>query len=96
MKLQQAIENLGSHKDALRRFKVESLHVFGSVARGEADAMSDIDILVGFSEPVGLFEFVRLRTFLEEVLGRRVDLVTPGALRESMREAVLREAVRAA
>jgi predicted nucleotidyltransferase len=96
MTLEQALETLARHKDALSEFKVDSLFVFGSVARGEAGARSDIDILVEFSETVGLFEFARLRSFLEDVLGSRVDLVTPGALRESMREDVLREAVRAA
>jgi predicted nucleotidyltransferase len=96
MTLEQAIKTLARHKDALSEFKVDSLFVFGSVARGEAEARSDIDILVEFSETVGLFEFARLRGFLEDVLGSRVDLVTPGALRESMRENVLREAVRAA
>jgi predicted nucleotidyltransferase len=96
MTLEQAINTLARHKDALIEFKVDSLFVFGSVARGEAGPRSDIDILVEFSETVGLFEFARLRGFLEDVLGCRVDLVTPGALRESMRENVLREAVRAA
>ena len=57
---------------------------------------SDVDLLVEFSVPVGLFEFVRLRRFLEEILGARVDLVTPGALKPQLRQAVLREAVRAA
>ena len=55
-----------------------------------------MDLLVEFSVPVGLFEFVRLRRFLEAILGARVDLVTPGALKPQLRQAVLREAVRAA
>lgn len=96
MTLEQATKTLARHKDTLSEFKVDSLFIFGSVARGEAEARSDIDILVEFSETVGLFEFARLRSFLEDVLGCRVDLVTPGALRESMRENILREAVRAA
>jgi predicted nucleotidyltransferase len=73
-----------------------TLSVFGSVARGEARPESDVDLLVEFSAPVGLFEFVRLRRFLEEILGARVDLVTPDALKPQLKQAVLREAIRAA
>jgi hypothetical protein len=96
MSLNEALQRLAAQRDALQQFKVRSLSVFGSVARGEAQRDSDIDLLVKFSEPVGLFEFARLQSFLEEVLGTHVDLVTPTALRESMRDEVPREAVRAA
>jgi len=87
---------IASHGDSLKQFHVKTLAVFGSVARGEAHSGSDVDLLVEFSIPVGLFEFVRLRRFLEEILGTRVDLFTAGALKPQLREAVLREAVRAA
>lgn len=96
MTLLEAQEKLADQKEALGEFKVGSLSIFGSVARGDAGLDSDIDLLVEFSEPVGLFEFARLKGFLEELLGTRVDLVTPASLRESMRESVRREAVRAA
>ena len=92
----EVLAKIASHRDALQPFHVKTLAVFGSVARGEAHAESDVDLLVEFSVPVGLFEFVRLRRFLEEILGVRVDLVTPGALKPQFRQAVLREAVRAA
>jgi len=94
--LDDARARLAAKQDELRAFKVKALSVFGSVARGEAGHDSDVDLLVEFSQPVGLFEFARLQNFLEGLLECRVDLVTPGALRESMRERVLREAVRAA
>jgi len=96
MTLHQALEKLASEREALRTFKVRELSIFGSVARDEAGKDSDVDLLVEFTEPVGLFEFARLQRFLEQVLDARVDLVTPAALRASMREQVLREAVRAA
>jgi hypothetical protein len=76
----------------LRRYGVKSLAVFGSIARGEARADSDLDVLVEFSRPVGLFEFIRLRYFLEELSGCRVDLVTPDAIRPEMRNNILNEA----
>lgn len=96
MTLDDAVARLGAHTDELRRFKVDALYVFGSVARGEANDDSDVDLLVEFSEPVGLFAFARLQRFLEEILETRVDLATPAALRDSMRDEVLEEAVRAA
>jgi predicted nucleotidyltransferase len=51
---------------------------------------------VDFEKPIGLFEFARLQLYLEETLGRKVDLVTPEALRKELRENILREAIRAA
>jgi len=84
---------LKKHQDDLRQRGVKSLAVFGSVARGEATENSDIDVLVDFSQPVGLFEFIRLKNTLETLTGCRVDLVTPDALRPSMRDSILSEAV---
>lgn len=75
-----------------RRYGVRRIGVFGSVARGEEDADSDVDILVELEEPIG-WELVDLQDRLEEVLGRRVDLVTVGALRDEMSTAVMREVV---
>jgi predicted nucleotidyltransferase len=51
---------------------------------------------VYFSAPVTLFEFTRLRRYLESLLDRSVDLVTRDALKPQLREQILREAVRAA
>ncbi len=76
------------------RFHVRSLSVFGSAGRGTATVESDIDILVDFSRPPGLFEFLRLKQYLEDLLGKPVDLVTEGALKKQLREKILREAVR--
>ncbi|MFN8534004.1 MAG: nucleotidyltransferase family protein [Dehalococcoidia bacterium] len=95
MRCEEAIERLTAHAEEWRSHGVASLAIFGSVARGEAGPDSDIDVLVRFAEPVGLFAFLRLQRRLEEVLGCRVDLVTEDALRQSFREEVLREAIRA-
>jgi predicted nucleotidyltransferase len=80
----------------LRAHAVKELWLFGSAAREELKAGSDIDILVDFNAPVTLFEFARLRRRLEALLGRSVDLVTRDALKPQLREQILREAVRAA
>jgi predicted nucleotidyltransferase len=96
MTIDEALRRIAAHTTELTRFKVKSLAIFGSVARGEASADSDVDLLVEFLEPVGLFEFVRLKRFLESVFDRPVDLVTPDALKRQLRDRILREAVRAA
>ena len=86
---------LKKRKRALKKYSVRSLALFGSVARNQARKHSDIDLLVEFSQPVGLFEFAQLKLYLEEELGRKVDLVTPEALRKELRDDILREAIRA-
>ena len=90
----QVLAQLRSHQKALEGMGVRSLALFGSMAHGEAGPESDIDLLVEFGQPVGLFEFVHVKTRLEQILGREVDLVTPDALRESMRPQIPKEAVR--
>ena len=72
---------------------IQSLAVFGSVARGNYSQDSDLDILVDFSRPIGLFDFLRIKFFLEQITHCRVDLVTPDALRPEMKDTILREAV---
>jgi uncharacterized protein len=96
MPLYEVLHILREHREEIAGFGVTSLSVFGSVARGEAGPESDVDMLVEFGAPIGLFGFVRLKDYLESILGRRVDLAMVGALREQMRERILREAVRAA
>jgi uncharacterized protein len=96
MNREEILSLLKSRKRILRKYGVSSISVFGSVARNRIRKHSDIDLLVEFNQPVGLFEFARLKLYLEEVLGRKVDLVTPQALRKELRENILREAIRAA
>ena len=62
---------------------------------GEARVDSDVDLLVDFARPVGLFGFLEVKSYLEHLLGRSVDLVTARALRPEVRDTVLREAVHA-
>lgn len=89
------LKKLAMHRTELSRLGVKSIALFGSTARGEARADSDVDLLIDFSRPVGLFAFLEVKTYLEALLGRPVDLVTPNALRRESREAILREAIHA-
>jgi len=95
MERDQILALLKSRRRQLKKFGIHSLSVFGSVARDQARKNSDVDILVDFEKPVGLFEYARLKMYLEDILGRQVDLVTPEALRKELREDILREAIRA-
>ncbi len=72
---------------------VKRVALFGSVVRGEDSPDSDIDILVSFREPIGLFALAGLRQELSERLGRPVDLVTEGFLSRYIRPYVEREKV---
>ncbi len=73
--------------------RVSNLRVFGSVARGECDDESDIDFLVELGPGCGLLEHAALVRELQELLGRKVDIVSDRGLRERIRDRVLREAV---
>lgn len=96
MNCKEILDAIAANREELTALGIGSLAVFGSVARGEATDSSDIDLLVEFSRPVGLFHFAHVRRRLSELLGAPVDLVTVKALREEMRDQVMKEAIRAA
>ncbi len=94
MKRAHAIEALRSCLPVLRRdFGVRRIALFGSTARDEARDDSDLDLLVEFDVVPTLDAFVGLKFFLEDRIGRKVDIVTPDALKPRMRPAVEREAL---
>lgn len=95
MKKQQVLDLLHIHQERIHGFAVKSLFIFGSVARDEATPDSDVDLLVEFEHPVGLFTLLSLKGFLEELFDCSVDLGTPNSLRPHLRETVLGEAIRA-
>ncbi|MDH7556936.1 MAG: nucleotidyltransferase family protein [Candidatus Methanosuratincola sp.] len=84
-------EAINSRRDVLERYKVKRLGVFGSHARGEASSGSDVDILVEFRECIDLFDFINLAEEMGSLLGSRVDLVTPDAIKPAMRDSIMRE-----
>lgn len=74
---------------------VTRVRVFGSVARGEADSSADIDLLVDFGAGtgVGLLALMRVKDVMEDLLGRRVDVLTEGSLSAPLRGEILADAV---
>ena len=85
---------LREHMPELERdYGVASLALFGSYVRGEERDDSDLDVLVDFSRPIGLFGLVATERYMAEILGVRVDLVTRPALRRRIGRAILEEAV---
>lgn len=90
----EVLETLRAHRPTLaERFGVVELAVFGSFARDEATDESDLDILVSFDRPATWRSYFGVQFYIEDLLGRRVDLVTDKALRSEFRPYVEQEAV---
>jgi predicted nucleotidyltransferase len=88
LKLQQQYHELALH------YGVTALFLFGSVGRDEARPDSDVDLLVEFKQPIGLFQFIELQQQLETLLDCKVDLGTRRSLKPRIKDQVLREAIR--
>lgn len=67
--------------------------VFGSVARGEVAKDSDVDILVELPKPYGLFYFLNIKFALEDVLGKKVDLVEYNAIKPKIKDRILKDQI---
>ena len=90
----QVLALLRAHKATLaQRFGVAELALFGSFARDQATDDSDLDILVSFHGTADWQRYFGAQFYLEDLLGRPVDLVTDKALRAELRPFVEREAV---
>ncbi len=92
MLYKEAKKILTSHKKDLVRLGARALSLFGSVAKNEASRKSDVDILVDFDSKRGIFGFMGLKNYLEELLHRDVDLVTKSALHPALKKRILQEA----
>jgi predicted nucleotidyltransferase len=92
---QELLRKLAASKAYLaREFGVTELALFGSAARGEATADSDVDVLVSFDGPATSARYFGVQFYLEDRLGLPIDLVTDKALRRELRPSVEREAIR--
>ena len=73
----------------LKDYKPERISLFGSYARGDNTEESDIDILIRLQETCSLFQLVRIENDLSELIGRKLDLVTEGAIKnERIRKSI--------
>jgi predicted nucleotidyltransferase len=89
---QEIVSILGQHQEQLRLLGVKRLGLFGSFVRGEQGRDSDVDILVEFERDQRTFDhFIALSFLLEDLLGRRVELVTPESLSPYIGPHILRE-----
>ena len=77
----------------LQRYEVKRVGLFGSYIRGEMREDSDIDILVEIEKDISLFDFVGLKLEIEEMLGRKIDLVEYNTIKPLLRERILKEQV---
>ncbi|NJM75667.1 MAG: nucleotidyltransferase family protein [Acaryochloridaceae cyanobacterium RU_4_10] len=93
MRRNDVITLVKAHRNTLIQLGVKSLDLFGSVARDEACSNSDVDFLVEFDRPSGLFQLLRVKHYLEDILECPVDLGTRTALREHLREPVLKDLI---
>ena len=97
MNKQEILTQLTNHAEQIRQlFSVRQLSVFGSVARGQADESSDVDILVEFDKKANFDRFMDLKFYLEDLLGRQIDLVTRNALRPRLKQRIEREIIHVA
>jgi uncharacterized protein len=97
MKRDEVIATLRAHEPELRAAGVVRLSLFGSTARDDARADSDVDLLAAFDDArkLSLLDLIGIENRLADLLGLPVDLIEEGTLRPRARQSVSREAVRA-
>jgi predicted nucleotidyltransferase len=93
LKRTRIVNQIKAHRAEIESHGVRSLALFGSVARDEASPDSDIDLLVEFSHPVGLFQFIALKQYLEGILEGPVDLGTLKSLKPRLKDDVIKDAI---
>jgi len=88
---------LRAHESELRHLGVAHAAVFGSVSRNEAIEGSDVDVLVDLDQnsAIGVFEYARLKLYVNELLNGVADVVNRKTLKPLLRDSILRDAVRA-
>ena len=92
--LEDIKKNLCILKNEIKKqYKADIIGIFGSYVRNKQRKKSDLDILVKFYEGATLFEFVGLAIFLEEKLGIKVDIVPYDAIRNEIKNEILKETV---
>lgn len=93
---ERIINILKNHSKEIKNFKVKSLSLFGSIARNEDRLESDIDIVVSFEGRATFDMYMDLKFYLEEICGRKVDLITENALKPILKKHIQKDLIRVA
>jgi predicted nucleotidyltransferase len=93
--LNDVLQTLRDHENELKQLGASHAAVFGSVARGEAKLSSDIDVLVDLDpeRPMGVFQYARLKLYIDEILDGAGDVVNRRTLKPLLRDSILHDAV---
>ncbi len=95
MKREEAIRKLRAHEAELKRLGVRSLYLFGSTARDEAEAGSDVDLFFDYEKgKLGLFELMDVKDYATRILDRPADVMTRDSLHRSLRSRIEASALR--
>jgi len=86
--------NRNAIKEIAQRYNATNIRVFGSMARGDANSNSDVDILADLDTNTSLLDRIALIQEIEDLLARKIDLVTPDRLHKTIRDRIIKEAVR--
>ncbi len=85
---------LQNHKSYFEeKYFVEKFMLFGSYAKNQQTSESDIDLLVSFTKPVDMFEFIDLQDYLTKLFNKKIDLGTANSLKKFIKDKILKEAV---
>ena len=91
------LEKLRSHRELIlsnaKQHKIRTVKVFGSTVRNEATQESDLDLLVEFEKNANLFDLIRFKQSIEDLLQINVDVVTEESVHQSFKEEILKEAL---
>jgi predicted nucleotidyltransferase len=87
------LQTLRAQPNLFAQFKIKTLALFGSTARNQATAASDLDFLVEFDADPTLDLYMDLKFFLEDLFEKKVDLVTKGSLKSQIADRVLAEVI---
>jgi predicted nucleotidyltransferase len=87
---EDVVNIIKSKRSVIKRYGVNSLALFGSAARDRMRKNSDVDVLVQFEQPTWA-NYIGLKFYLQDLLGREVDLVTPKGLKPAVRPSVEKE-----
>lgn len=96
MSSQEIINKIKGKKNFLAtNYSVREIGLFGSVARGEENEKSDIDLLVSFEDKkkVSLFDMIEIKHYFEDLLGKKIDLVHKPMIRSNLKRQILKEAI---